>query len=675
MKDLKSLLNESQYEAVTTLNGPLLVIAGAGSGKTRVIEYRALNLIINGVNPSSILLLTFTKRAAREMIGRASRHDPRCKDIDGGTFHSLAYRMIRRYSKAIGFKQDITILDETDSQEAIHRCATALNLYTKHKRFPKKDTLKTIISMSINKACPISETVTKEYPHFTEYIEEIKKVANEYGNYKIQRGYLDYDDMLIYLKVMLEDEQLRETLIRPYNYIMVDEYQDTNALQGAISVLLASKKGNIMIVGDDAQSIYGFRGATHRNIMEFPKLFDKCKIIKLELNYRSNQRILDCANALLTTMDYKYQKCLLSIRDDEGERPSLNYFKNPYDEAEWVVDKIMDSINEGVPLHHQAVLCRSMYLTIALQAELSKRNIPYETYGGIKFYETAHVKDILSHIKIIINLKDELAWHRVLMLIEGIGIKTTERLTNQIIEMTDLQDIIKILSLQGSRSKKPQSLNNLMIALERAFKIAHKDVGATFDIMYEYYKPIMKGRYDDWHIRINDIETLRQIASRYSNLEDMLSDFALESPERGVLAQEPETKEEERPLCISTIHSAKGLEWDSVIIMGLTDGLLPISFSLDSEEEIEEEKRLLYVAITRARKRLYMTLHHEGRRGGIVQFNKISRFLTSPEIIATIDINTNDNCNYAYHYDLGFQGNIKNCSDDLLKKILDHYRN
>ncbi|HIJ59166.1 MAG TPA: ATP-dependent helicase [Nitrospirae bacterium] len=672
MEDLHKILNESQYEAVTTLQGPILVIAGAGSGKTRVIEYRSLNLITKGIHPSSILLLTFTRRASQEMITRASRHDPRCKDIDGGTFHSFAYRMLKRYSKAIGFKQDLIVLDESDSKEAIHRCANALNLYNKDKRFPKKDTLKTIISMSINKSSPISEIIKREYPHFTEYIEDIKRLAVAYGEYKIKRAYIDYDDMLIYLKAMLEDQGLRQAITRPYKYVMIDEYQDTNALQGAISILLAGKTGNIMVVGDDAQSIYGFRGANHKNIMDFPSFFENCKIIRLELNYRSYQRILDCANALLNTMDNKYQKCLHSVKDNIGVRPNLYFFKNTYEEAEWIADFIKDSLADGVPLHHHAVLCRSMYLTIPLQAELSKRNIPYETYGGIKFYETAHVKDILSYLKIKVNIHDEIAWHRILMLLEGIGTKTVERLTTYISEQSSIDNVIKVLASHSKNSKKAHSLNSLIKVLENAFQINKNDVGAIFDIFFEYYKPLMKNKYDDWHIRINDLETLRQVASRYKDLEDMLADFAIEPPERSVYAQEPETKDEDRPLCISTIHSSKGLEWDTVIIMGVIDGIIPISFCLDNEEEIEEEKRLLYVAITRAKKRLSLTLHHEGKRGGIMQFNKLSRFLTPPAVHSSLDVSLS---NKEYDNKTFSQTQIPTCSSDLLKKIFEYYRN
>lgn len=671
--DLRQLLNDAQYEAVTTLDGPVLVIAGAGSGKTRVIEYRSLQLVRQGVNPSSILLLTFTRRAAGEMIGRASRHDSRCRDIDGGTFHSFAYRMLKRYAKSIGFEQDIVVLDESDSQEAIHRCASALELYSRDKRFPKKETLKNIISMAVNRSSTIAEVVKRDYPHFVEHIEDIKKVAIAYSEYKIKRGYIDYDDMLIYLKVMLENEQLHSAIASRYSHIMVDEFQDTNRLQADIASLLASPTGNIMVVGDDAQSIYGFRGAVHKNIIGFPERFPNCKVIRLERNYRSTQSILNCANALLETMKEKYQKCLTAANDDFGQRPSLLFFKNPYDEAEWIAQSIKEALDEGLNLSQIAVLCRSMYLTIPLQTELSKRNIPYETYGGLKFYETAHVKDLLSHLKVMVNLRDELAWHRLLMLVDGIGLKTSERLTNAIISTASMSDAIGLLSEHSKRMKNSAPLNRLIDAFETAKVLAKKEVGALYDVFFEYYRPLMKTRFDDWHLRINDLEMLRQIASTYTAIDEMLTDFALEPPERGVWAREPETKDGDRPLTLSTIHSAKGLEWDRVFLIGLIDGVLPSSFSLDNEEDLEEEKRLLYVAITRAKRRLYLSMHHQGKRQGISQFNRLCRFLTPLGVRQCLDLE-DEAIVRGGKYNGSKAMTIGLDNADLLKRVLEHYR-
>jgi DNA helicase II / ATP-dependent DNA helicase PcrA len=334
--DLKKQLNSSQYEAVTRTEGPVLVIAGAGSGKTRVIEYRVLHLVESGVDPSSILLLSFTRKASREMISRAERHDPRCKHIDGGTFHSFAYKILKKYANNLGFtpvagsglSHSLSILDESEAEEAINRCAAKLGLIDKEKRFPRKDTLRNIVSVSVNKHANINDVIRREYPHFLEYAEDIERLRKEYAEYKINKNYMDYDDLLVYLKLLLENPEIRARVSGKYKYIMVDEYQDTNTLQGEIVYLLGGSHKNVMVVGDDAQGIYGFRGATHENIMSFPKKFAQCRIIKLEENYRSTQTILDVANTVLENMKNKYSKCLESMRKDIGEKPQLLFLKD-----------------------------------------------------------------------------------------------------------------------------------------------------------------------------------------------------------------------------------------------------------------------------------------------------------------------------------------------------------
>lgn len=637
MSDIKARLNPSQYAAVTTTEGPLLVIAGAGSGKTRVIEYRVLHLVGSGVNPHAILLLTFTRKAAREMLSRASRHDPQCRNVDGGTFHSFAYKTLRQYARAIGFEGSFTVLDEGDAEEAIHRCATGLKLFEQEKRFPRKDTLRAILSMSINKNAQIGEIIGREYPHFAEYAADIENLRRAYTEYKVRQNYVDYDDMLLYLRLLLENAEVRERITRRYRYVMVDEYQDTNRLQGEIAFLLAGRHRNIMAVGDDAQSIYGFRGASHENIMAFPDRFPECAIIKLEENYRSSQVILDVANAVLENMRHKYSKCLVSAKKETGEKPLFLLFRDPYEEAAWIAEKIKEQHDEGIPLSHQCVLFRSLYLSIPLQSELSRRNIPYDTYGGLKFYETAHVKDLMSHLKVIANPKDELAWNRALMLISGVGPKTAGRITAAALAAPSFQDVVeRVFPRYGGKHAYSEGLARLGSALRQA-GAARQPVGERFEIVLGYYEPILRDRFDDWHVRWNDLETLRQVAARYRSLDDLLEDFAVEPPERGVLRVEPETPEEERPLILSTIHSSKGLEWDSVFLMGLADGVLPVSFSLDDEDAIEEERRLFYVAVTRAKHSLFLSMHHEGRRGGITQFNRVSRFVETPNVLSKIE--------------------------------------
>ncbi|MEE8360134.1 MAG: ATP-dependent helicase, partial [Candidatus Omnitrophota bacterium] len=416
MIEIQKELNPTQYAAASTIEGPLLVIAGAGSGKTRVIEYRVLHLVQSEIAPSSILLLTFTKRASREMLGRAAKHDPRCERVDGGTFHSFCYKMLRHYAKTIGFNSAFSILDESDSGDAVHRCAVKLGLHDREKRFPKKRTLKGILSMSINKNTSIKDILSRQYPHFIKYAPDIEELRNKYAEYKITKNLMDYDDLLVYFRLVLQDEAIRQKIAGKYKYIMVDEYQDTNLLQGDITYLMAKEHKNIMVVGDDAQSIYGFRGASHDNIMKFPKQFAGCKIMKLEENYRSTQAILDVGNAILANMKNKFSKTLVSARMTSGEKPEMLYFKDAYKEAEWIARRIKDLYDEGVELAQQAVLFRNLYISIPLQAELNKRNIPYHVFGGMKFNETAHVKDVIAHLKVIANPKDELSWTRILTL-------------------------------------------------------------------------------------------------------------------------------------------------------------------------------------------------------------------------------------------------------------------
>jgi DNA helicase-2/ATP-dependent DNA helicase PcrA len=641
MFDFKKHLNPSQFEAVNTIDGALLVIAGAGSGKTRVIEYRVLYLVQNKVSPRSILLLTFTRKAAREMLSRAAVHDPRCKNVEGGTFHSFGLKVLKRYAMFVGIPRDFIILDEADAEEAIHRCCTKLGFLEKRERFPKKDTLRKIFSFSINKDASIGEILLREYPHFLEYTPKIETLMEKYKEYKRASGYVDYDDLLVHLKSLLEDERVRRELSRRYRFVMVDEYQDTNRLQADITYLLSREHGNVMVVGDDAQSIYGFRGTSHRNIMEFPQKFPGCKIIKLQENYRSTQTILDVANAVLENMKEKYSKCLSSARRKRGSKPGVFFFKDPYEEASWIADKVKQLWQKGILFNRQGVLFRSSHISIPLQTELSKRNIPYQIFGGLRFYETAHVKDLMAHIKILANPRDELAWNRILLLVESIGHKTAERILEKISICHSLEEIFLKIFGMYKKDKAPEGLRRLRVALESARK-GGMSVGERFQVLLEYYKPILMDRFDDWHIRLNDLIIVGQIASRYYLLEEFLIDFAIEPPERGVLMVNPSIPDDEKPLTLSTIHSAKGLEWDTVFIMGLVDGLLPVSYALSSEEETEEEHRLFYVAITRAKNRLFLTLHHEGTGQGIYQFNKISRFLDAANVMAKLDLSSKE---------------------------------
>ncbi len=632
-QDTREQLNDKQREAVTTIDGPLLVIAGAGSGKTRVIEFRACHLVEAGNNPASILLLTFTRRSAQEMISRAAAHDPRCQGVEGGTFHSFANKMLRRYSGFFGLPDSFTIYDEADAEEAIHRCAVKLGFYDRQKRRPRKDMLRKILSMALNKGMPMERVLEKYYAPFLQFADEIAELRKKYTAYKIASQCLDYDDLLLYFSLLLENEQVRSQIAAKYRYIMIDEFQDTNTMQGDIAYHLASGHRNILAVGDDAQSIYSFRGSSHENIMHFPERFPGCRIIKLEENYRSTQAILDAGNAVLDNMANKYEKCLRAVKKDPGEKPWLIYFRDAYEEAAWVVDRIKEFYDQGMELSHQCVLFRSAYITIPLQAELSKRNIPFAVQGGLKFYETAHVKDLIAHLKLFVNPKDELAWSRVLLLVSGVGPRTAERFLEEIKPCINLEAILHTVITKYTRAGKS---SEGLVRLEQLLARRQTDPSQICHAVIDYYEPILREKFDlDWQLRKNDLDALGQISGRYNSIRDFLVDVAIEPPERGV--KDFHDTVWERPLILSTIHSAKGLEWRNVFLIGAIDGVLPSSYTTHDDEELEEERRLLYVAITRARERLYLLAHHEGRNNGIHTFNRLSRFLDAPNVRACLD--------------------------------------
>jgi DNA helicase-2/ATP-dependent DNA helicase PcrA len=634
-EEIRELLNDRQYEAVTTIDGPVLVIAGAGSGKTRVIEFRVGYLVEAGVSPPSILLLTFTRRSAHEMISRAAKQDPRCSGVDGGTFHSFANKVLRTYSQYFGLPTSFTIYDEADAEEAIHRCAVRLGFYSRKKRFPRKDMLRAILSMALNKEVGIEDVLAKHYPTFGEYTEDIRRLREKYTEYKIASHCLDYDDLLLYLKLLLQNEQIRTQLAERYRYIMVDEFQDTNAMQGEITYSLAEGHKNVLVVGDDAQSIYSFRGSSHENIMKFPVMFPDCRIIKLEENYRSTQAILDVGNALLDNMQNRYEKCLRAVKKEKGEKPHLIHFRDAYEEAGWVADRVKALFDEGVELPHQCILFRSAYITIPLQAELSKRNVPFTVYGGLKFYETAHVKDVIAHLRLFVNPKDELAWNRVLLLVNGVGPKTAEKLLEEIAPCTTLESILHdVIEKHAQGHSYSEGLSRLANFITKAQGTT--SAGERCQTVVDYYDPILREKFDiDWYLRKNDLEALTQVAGRYTSLRDLLVDLAIEPPERGV--KDFHDTIWERPLILSTIHSAKGLEWRYVFLIGAIDGVMPSSYATHDDEELEEEHRMFYVAVTRAKEQLYILLHHEGRNNGIHTFNRLSRFVDAPNVRACLN--------------------------------------
>ena len=593
-------LNPAQLSAVMHKKGPVLVIAGAGSGKTKTLTYRVARLIEDGIKPENILLLTFTKKAAAEMLSRATLVlDDRCEKVAGGTFHSFANIILRKYSKFLKLKSNFTILDKSDCEDIINHI-TGQMFPKKEKRFPKKSTILEIYSKSVNKETPTKQIIEEEFPQFAHCEDKIIEVHKAYVGYKRENSVLDYDDLLLYVKLLLENnEGLRKKLSNQYQYIMVDEYQDTNTLQADVIRLLASEHSNIMAVGDDAQSIYSFRGANYRNILDFPKLFEGTEIIKLEQNYRSTQNILKLTNTIISKAKEKYAKTLFS-NIESPIVPALICAKDTQMEADFICQRILELLDEEVNLSDICVLARNARMSYALEIELSKRAIPYQKFGGPKFMETAHVKDIVSHLRVIINPDDIISLNRILLLLKGVGATTV----NNIIPIIkgNLNPNIKLLP-----SNKTTSLVPLLKTLENLrSQISMRKPSDIVEDVIEYYRPILKDKYDDYNKREKDLDHFQYLSEQYSNLEDFISDMALEPPDASVEGMYKRNSDDEA-LTISTIHSAKGLEWDSVFIIGAVDGRFPSAYSFNSAEEMDEELRLMYVATTRAKNNLYIT--------------------------------------------------------------------
>ena len=617
-------LNASQFEAASTVNGCYLIIAGAGTGKTRTLVYRVARLIELGYDPNSILLLTFTRKAANEMMKRASMLlDDRCSKIRGGTFHSFANLTLRKYAKAIGLDSNFTILDQGDSEDIINLIRSQDRFLTKDKRFPNKQTLNKVYSLSVNTGKKVEVIIENDYPHFLPLLDKILEIQKIFTEYKRRNNLLDYDDLLVYLREFLhKDSPAVKALLSEIKFVMVDEYQDTNHLQAEIVKGLATYNKNVMVVGDDSQAIYSFRGADFHNIMEFPKLFDDVKIIKLEENYRSVQSILNFANRINESAVEKYKKDLYTRRGS-GELPNIVAATTDNLQSKFIVEKILDLREEGIPLKDIAVLFRSSFFSFDLELELSKANIPFQKFGGMKFVETAHIKDVLAFLRIVVNPKDVISWYRVLLLHEGVGPKTAQRILD---ELATARITIKAEpdNQPGFKHHKLGPLFYLLYELQKKKYLPSEMVQKV----YEYYWELFKANYDDWNKRKKDLEIFQNIVENYSSIESLLSDMAIEPIIESVLDVEATDKEEEY-ITLSTIHSAKGLEWHSVFIIHAVEGYFPSARSVENLDSLEEERRLMYVASTRAKNNLYVSypMNLFDREAGMT-LSKPSRFIS-----------------------------------------------
>jgi DNA helicase-2/ATP-dependent DNA helicase PcrA len=628
--DYQGKLNPRQFKAVTNVKGPQLVIAGAGTGKTQTLVYRVAFLVENSIDPKSILLLTFTRKAAGEMMRRAALMlDDRCEKVSGGTFHSFANLILRKYFKLLGYSENFTIIDRSDSEDIINFIRTEMGFNKKERRFPKKKTIMEIISKSINTGRPFEKILMKEYPHFMEEEDNLKTIAKQYAEYKNTKSIMDYDDLLVNFKKLLEKhDNVRKKISLTYKYIMVDEYQDTNKLQADIACLLASEHDNIMVVGDDSQSIYAFRGANFKNIMDFPNLFPGCRRITLEQNYRSCQPVLNLTNSIIENAQEKYEKYLFT-QIKGGPRPIYLRTRDDEEQSSFICQRILELREEGVELSDIAVLFRAAWHSNELEVELAQKNIPYVKYGGIKFIETAHVKDMVSLVRLIYNHNDAIAWYRILLLIEGVGPVTANRIIRQIVNNN--KGPRGLVSDEFKGRDFSHDLKRFFNAVDRILASAPSPTEEISELA-KFYLPLLKKKYDDYHQRARDLESLERIAERYRSVERFLTDLSLEPPDKSQMDTEQENRDDEK-LILSTIHSAKGLEWHSVFVIHLVDGYLPSMMSL-SREEIEEERRLFYVAATRAKQNLYLLSPHFGRHGGGYHsmsgfdFSKPSRFIS-----------------------------------------------
>jgi len=614
--DYQRNLNQAQLEAVFSPDGPTLIIAGAGSGKTRTLVYRVAWLVENGIPPERILLLTFTRKASQEMLLRVEEMlNQSCRGVAGGTFHSLAYKILRIYGTAIGLKSPLTVMDRKDSEELVGKIIKAKQ-WEKERDIPDKKEFLELLGRFINRGLTFEEGLSQSFFENGISPAKLKEINQNYETVKRQHGLLDYDDLLSQcLHLFRQETGIVRKLSNFYHYILVDEYQDTNLLQAEIVRHLARE--NIMVVGDDSQSIYGFRGAHFKNILDFPGHFPGTRVIKLEENFRSSQPILNLANRMISYSRERYSKCLFS-RFKRGEPPCLVQLPFEESQSQFVTRQLQEFHGQGIPWEDMAVLFRAGHHSFNLEVFLQKEGIPFKKYGGRRFVEGAHIKDLLSYLKVIHNPLDVLAWERILRLLEGLGPKRAQVIVERIMTCPDWNSRLKCLT--GYPRLKSQ-LNELSALFQTLIDQPLLTPTQALEAIWEYYKNLLSGLYEEPQRRQKEIEEIIRMSYNYSQVEDLLGDLSLE------VIEDSDGSEQDQ-LILSTVHSAKGLEWKIVFIIWLTEGRFPSSQSLMDPDEMEEERRLLYVAITRAKERLFLTYPESlSNRGGGWQKNDLCHFL------------------------------------------------
>ena len=632
--DYAAELNEQQFAAVTAQPGPQLIIAGAGSGKTRTLTYRVAYLLENGIDPRNILLLTFTNKAARQMLDRVANLLPiDASGIWGGTFHSVGNRMLRRHGSALGYNSGFTIMDREDQKDLINTVVASAGIDPKEIRFPKGDVLAEIFSFVVNTETPLEELLAEKFPYFLPLLEKITDVQARYEKKKKATNSVDFDDLLQKTLSMLQQhENIASFYRRQFQFILVDEYQDTNKIQADLIDLLAREHRNVMVVGDDAQSIYSWRGANFQNILEFPKRYPDAKVFKIEMNYRSVPEVLEVANAAIATNVEQFKKNLQPTRESNATKPAVVALNDGNEQAQFIAQRILELRDEDVDLNEIAVLYRAHYHALELQLELSRRGIPYQITSGIRFFEQAHIKDVISFIRFVANPRDEVAFKRMVKLLPGIGNRSAENLwnswdksLNKRGEITSWSERLLAMNV-GAKSKKhwTQLAHTLdEIAPGGRPNPPSEMITSVVEAIYDDYAKV---NFTNYELRREDLNQLAAFARQFKDVNEFLSQLALISNvDAEAAANQTGDKE---AVNLSTVHQAKGLEFHTVFVIWLTDGMFPSSRSLDTREALEEERRLFYVAITRAKDELYLTYPHMRLTGGYGDvFQRPSRFL------------------------------------------------
>ncbi|MCD4705705.1 ATP-dependent helicase [bacterium] len=627
--DYKKELNKEQYKVVTEGNGAVLVLAGAGSGKTRALTYRVAYLIENGIKPQNILLVTFTNKAANEMLDRVCQllgKEP--KGIWGGTFHHIANRLLRKYAQVLGYKNNFTILDREDSLSLLKQCYDSIiDTDKKSRYFPKANIIYKIIGIAQNKKTPIEKIIKKDYDYLTEQeISSIKNISEKYASKKKEMNSMDFDDLLInLLKLLSENKDIRKHLSQQFKYVLVDEYQDTNKIQADIIKTFAQEHKNILAVGDDSQSIYSFRAADISNILDFSENFANAKIYKLETNYRSIPQILDLANCSISNNENRYPKNLKSIKSS-AEKPIFVSSRDNRKQAKFIIQEISKLKNQGTSVKNIAVLFRSAFQALELELALSQAGIQYIMRGGIRFFDQKHIKDIIAYLKIVANFRDEIAWYRILRLYEGIGAQTSQKIFNQVKKFSNLDEAITLLEFKAGE-KVLQSLNSTLTILDKINKIEKNSVGELVKIILQSgYMDYLKTNFDNFLDRTDDLKQLADFSMKSESLDNFLSELALSESFQNKKGNTVQINDEEQAkLVLSTIHQAKGLEWDTVFLIGLVDGQFPHRKVYDYPQEMEEERRLFYVAVTRTKNKLYLTYPEINNQS--MNINELSTFV------------------------------------------------